>query len=161
MRAKDAFHKVSTRIHRAVFRASKGRLLGTIVGLPVAELVTTGRRSGQQRSTMLAVPIVDGDRLALVASLGGDDRHPAWYRNLTANPRVRVPFAGSTRTMIARTATDQARAQLRPQITTRYRGYARYQQRTERSIPVVILQPDRLQRIPSSRQGTTGKEQTT
>jgi hypothetical protein len=63
--------------------------------------------------------------------------------------------------MIARTATDQARAQLRPQITTRYRGYARYQQRTERSIPVVILQPDRLQRIPSSRQGTTGKEQTT
>jgi deazaflavin-dependent oxidoreductase (nitroreductase family) len=96
MRAKDAFHKVSTRIHRAVFRASKGRLLGTIVGLPVAELVTTGRRSGQQRSTMLAVPIVDGDRLALVASLGGDDRHPAWYRNLTANPRVRVPFAGST-----------------------------------------------------------------
>jgi deazaflavin-dependent oxidoreductase (nitroreductase family) len=111
---------------------------------------------------MLAVPIVEGDHLVLMASFGGDDRDPAWYRNLNANPRVRVTFAGSTRTMIACTATDQEQAQLWPQITTRYRGYARYQQRTERSIPVVILQPDRLlQRIPSSTQGTTGKEQTT
>jgi deazaflavin-dependent oxidoreductase (nitroreductase family) len=141
MTAKDVFHRVSTRIHRAVFKASNGRLLGRIVGLPVVELVTTGRRSGKQRSTMLAAPIVEDDRLVLVASFGGDDRDPAWYRNLKANPQVRATIAGSTRTMIARTATDQERAQLWPQITARYQGYARYQERTKRPIPVVILQP--------------------
>jgi deazaflavin-dependent oxidoreductase (nitroreductase family) len=159
MSAKDTFHKVSTRIHRAIFKASKGRLLGTIVGLPVVELVTTGRRSGQQRSTMLAAPIVEDDRVVLVASFGGDDRQPAWYRNLTAHPRVRVTTAGSTLTMLARTATDQERAQLWPQITARYQGYARYQQRTERPIPVVILQPDPPpQRIPRSMQATTSHD---
>jgi deazaflavin-dependent oxidoreductase (nitroreductase family) len=89
---------------------------------------------------MLAVPIVEDDRLVLVASYGGDDRDPAWYRNLKANPQVRATIAGSTRTMIARTATDQERAQLWSQITARYQGYARYQQRTQRPIPVVILQ---------------------
>jgi deazaflavin-dependent oxidoreductase (nitroreductase family) len=141
MRPKDRFHKVSTGMHRAIFRASKGRILGTIVGLPVVELVTTGRRSGKERSTMLAAPIAEVDRLVLVASFGGDDRHPAWYLNLEANPQVRATTAGSTRTMVARTATDQERAQLWPQITSRYPGYARYQKRTRRSLPVVILQP--------------------
>lgn len=159
MSAKDTFHRVSTRIHRAIFKASKGRLLGTIVGLPVVELVTTGRRSGQQRSTMLAAPIVEDDRLVLVASFGGDDRQPAWYHNLTAHPRVRVTTAGSTLTMLARTATDQERAQLWPQITARYQGYARYQQRTKRPIPVVILQPDPPpQRSPGSVQATTSHD---
>jgi deazaflavin-dependent oxidoreductase (nitroreductase family) len=83
---------------------------------------------------MLAAPIVEDGRLVLVASSGGDDRQPAWYRNLNANPQVRVTITGSTRTMIARTATDQERAQLWPQITARYQGYARYQQQTERPI---------------------------
>jgi hypothetical protein len=77
MRAKDVLLKVSNRIHRVVFRVSEGRLLGTIVVLPVAELVTTGRRSGKQRSTMLAAPIVEDGRLVLVGPSGGDDRQPA------------------------------------------------------------------------------------
>jgi deazaflavin-dependent oxidoreductase (nitroreductase family) len=141
MKSKDRLHKVSTSIHRAIFKVSKGRLLGTIVGLPVVELVTTGRRSGKERSTMLAAPIAEDDRLVLVASFGGDDRHPTWYLNLNANPQVRVTTAGSTHTMIARTATDQERAQLWPQITARYQGYASYQKRTKRPFPVVILQP--------------------
>jgi deazaflavin-dependent oxidoreductase (nitroreductase family) len=141
MRTKDMLHKVTTSIHRVVFKASKGRVLGSIVGLPVVELVTIGRRSGKERSTMLASPIAEDDRLVLVASFGGDDRHPTWYLNLKANPEVRATTAGSTRTMIARTATDEERARLWPQITARYQGYARYQERTERPIPVVILQP--------------------
>lgn len=90
---------------------------------------------------MLAAPIVEGDRLVLVTSFGGDDRYPAWYLNLKATPEVRATTAGSTRTMIARTATDEERAQLWPQITSRYQGYARYQERTQRQIPVVILEP--------------------
>jgi deazaflavin-dependent oxidoreductase (nitroreductase family) len=141
MKAKDAFYKVGTGIHRAVFNASKGRIFGKAFGMPLVELVTTGGRSGKERSTMLAVPIVDGDRLVLVASFGGDDRHPAWYLNLQANPEVRATIAGSTRTMIARIATKEERAELWPQITSVFEGYARYQERTERPIPVIILEP--------------------
>jgi deazaflavin-dependent oxidoreductase (nitroreductase family) len=141
MKLKDAFYKVGTGIHRAVFRISKGRIFGKAPGMPFIELVTTGRRSGKEHSTMLSVPVVDGDCLVLVASFGGDDRHPAWYLNLQANPEVRVTIAGSTRTMIARTATEEERAELWARITSTSEGYARYQKRTERTIPVVILEP--------------------
>jgi deazaflavin-dependent oxidoreductase (nitroreductase family) len=141
MKPKDAFYKAGTRIHLALFDLSKGRLLGKVYGMPCIELFTTGRMSGKERATMLTVPIVEGDRLVLVASFGGDDRHPAWYLNLQANPRVRVTMAGSTHTMIARTATGEERAELWPRITSAYGGYARYQKRTERQIPVVILEP--------------------
>jgi deazaflavin-dependent oxidoreductase (nitroreductase family) len=74
---------------------------------------------------MLVVPIVDSDRLVLVASSGGDDRHPAWYLNLQANPEVRATFAGSTRTMIARIATEEEQADLWPRITSVFRGLRR------------------------------------
>ena len=141
MTLKDAFYKVGTGIHRVVFNISKGRFFGKALGMPLIELVTTGRRSGKERSTMLSVPIVDGERLVLVASFGGDDRHPAWYLNLQANPEVRVTIAGTTRTMIARTATEEERFELWPQITSVYEGYARYQKRTRRPIPVIILEP--------------------
>jgi len=141
MTPKDAFYKVGTGIHRAIFNISKGRIFGKAFGMPLVELVTTGRRSGKERSTMLTVPIVEGDRLVVVASFGGDDRHPAWYLNLQANPEVRVTIAGSTRTMIARIATDEERVELWSQITSVYEGYARYQKRTDRQIPVVILEP--------------------
>jgi deazaflavin-dependent oxidoreductase (nitroreductase family) len=79
--------------------------------------------------------------LVLVASSGGDDRHPAWYLNLQANPEVRVTTAGVTRTMIARIASEEERVKPRPQITSMFDGYADYQKRTERPIPVVILEP--------------------
>jgi len=141
MTPKDAFYKVGTGIHRAIFNLSKGRLFSRAFGMPIIELVTIGRKSGQERSTMLSAPIVDGERLVLVASFGGDDRHPAWYLNLRSNPEVRVTIAGSTRTMIARIATEEERAELWPQITSVYEGYARYQKRTHRPIPVVILDP--------------------
>jgi deazaflavin-dependent oxidoreductase (nitroreductase family) len=141
MTPKDAFYKVGTGIHRVVFNVSKGRFFGKAFGMPFIELVTIGRRSGKERSTMLTVPIVDGERLVLVASFGGDDRHPEWYLNLQANPEVRATMAGSTRTMIARTATEEERVELWPQITSVFEGYARYQKRTERPIPVIILEP--------------------
>src|SRR5215207_6065118 len=100
LKAKDAFFKVGTGIHRAIFRASKGRIFGKAFGMPIAELVTTGRRSGKERSTMLAVPVSEGDRLVLVASFGGNERNPAWYLNLRDDPEVRVTTAGSTSAMI-------------------------------------------------------------
>jgi deazaflavin-dependent oxidoreductase (nitroreductase family) len=141
MTSKDAFFKVGTGIHRAIFNISKGRIFGRAFGMPLIELVTIGRRSGKARATMLSVPIIDGDSLVLVASFGGDDRHPAWYLNLRSNPEVGVTIAGLTRTMIARIATEEERAELWPQIISVFDGYARYQKRTERPIPVVILEP--------------------
>jgi len=118
IKPKDALYKVGTGIHRRVFNASKGRIFGKAFGMPIVELVTNGRRSGKERATMLAVPIVDGDRLVLVASFGGDDRHPAWYLNFQANPEVSVTIAGTTRTIIARTATQEERAELWTRITS-------------------------------------------
>jgi deazaflavin-dependent oxidoreductase (nitroreductase family) len=141
MTPKDTFYKVGTGVHRAIFSISKGRIFGKAFGMSLIELVTIGRRSGKARATMLSVPIIDGNRLVLVASFGGDDRHPAWYLNLHANPKVRVTIAGSTRTMIARIAAEEERADLWPQIISVFEGYARYQKRTERLIPVVILEP--------------------
>ena len=143
MKAKDAFYKAGTAIHRAIVNLSKGRIFGKASRMHLILLVTTGHRSGKERATMLSVPIVDGDRWVLVASLGGDDRHPAWYFNLQANPEVRVTMSGLARTMIARTATQEERAELWPRITSVYKGYARYQKRTERQIPVVILEPSK------------------
>ena len=86
--------------------------------MPLIELLTTGRRSGKQRATMLSVPIIDGDRLGLVASFCGDDRHPAWYLDLRSNPEVRVTIAGLTHNMIARIATEEERVELWPKITS-------------------------------------------
>ena len=141
MTPKDAFYKVGTGIHRAIFNVSKGRIFGKAFGMPIVKLVTTGRRSGKERSTMLAAPLVKADRVVLVASFGGDDRHPAWYLNLRANPEVLFTVAGSTLAMIARTATEEERDELWPRITSVFEGYARYQGRTERPIPVVVLEP--------------------
>jgi deazaflavin-dependent oxidoreductase (nitroreductase family) len=141
VKAKDTFYKVGTSIHRAIFNVSKVRIFGKASGRPFIELITTGRKSGKERATMLSVPIVDDDRLVLVASFGGDERHLAWYLNLQANPEVRVTIAGTTRAMIARTATEEERAKPWPQITSTFKGYAPYQNRTERQIPVVILEP--------------------
>lgn len=140
MRFKDALYKSATSIHRALFNISRGRIFGRAFGMPAVKLITTGRRSGKERSTMLAAPIAEADRVVLVASYGGDNRHPAWYLNLQANPKVRVTTAGSTHSMVARVATDEERDELWPQITSVFEGYADYQKRTERPIPVVILE---------------------
>lgn len=110
--------------------------------MQVVDLATVGRRSGKVHRTMLAAPIVEPDRLVLVASFGGDHRHPAWYLNLRANPRVQVTTAGRTRTMVARTASPEERAALWPVVTAINPRYQQYQERTDRLIPVVILEPE-------------------
>lgn len=139
--AKDLTFRFWTGAHEVVFRASKGRLLGRAARMPVVLLETTGRRSGKQRSTMLTAPVVDGDRVVLVASYGGDDRHPAWFLNLRDHPDVVITMEGTTRPMRARVATDEERAELWPRVVAAYRGYAAYQRRTERAIPLVVLEP--------------------
>src|SRR5262245_22556052 len=137
----DVTAKVMNGMHRAVLRLSGGRVLNTAFGMPVVELHTVGRKSGVRRTTMLTTPIRDDDRVVLIASKGGDDRQPDWYRNLVADPDVEITMDGSSRKMRARTATTEEKAELWPHITRTYQGYAGYQQRTSRDIPVVICEP--------------------
>jgi deazaflavin-dependent oxidoreductase (nitroreductase family) len=127
--------------HRAVLAVSGGRLLKAPFGMATVELHTIGRKTGQRRSTLLTAPVREDGRVVLVASKGGDDRNPLWYGNLQANPEVELTIAGETTAMRARTATPEERAELWPRITEAYKGYAGYQKRTDREIPVVICEP--------------------
>jgi len=103
-------------------------------------LRTVGRKSGQTRVTVLTSPVHDSDRVLLVASKWGDDRNPQWYGNLTANPDVEIVIEGQRRQLRARTATEEERQELWPQILQAYKGYAGYQEKTDREIPVVICE---------------------
>jgi deazaflavin-dependent oxidoreductase (nitroreductase family) len=137
----DVRAKLMNHIHRLVLRLSGGRLGGTVSGMPTVQLHTVGRKSGQPRVTMLAAPVRDADRVVLVASKGGDDRHPEWYRNAMAHPDVSITVDGVTRPMHARTASADEKAELWPRIVAAYPGYDGYQRRTDRDIPVVICEP--------------------
>jgi deazaflavin-dependent oxidoreductase (nitroreductase family) len=127
--------------HRAVLKVSGGRLLKEPFGMPTVELHTTGRKTGQRRSTLLTAPVREDGMVVLVASKGGDDRDPLWYRNLVADPDVELTIAGETTPMRARTASPEERAELWPRITAAYKGYAGYQKRTQRDIPVIVCEP--------------------
>lgn len=138
---KDALGRVVNVVHRQLFVRTKGRVGGDLIGMPVVLLETTGRKSGKKRQTMLTSPLVEGDRFVLVASWGGDDRHPKWFLNIRANPAVDVTMKGSKRRMRAREATADERAELWPRVTSRFKNYGDYQTKTERVIPLVIVEP--------------------
>lgn len=137
----DLGAKVMNATHRVLLAVSGGRVGRRAFGMPVVELTTTGRKSGRPRRTMLTSPVHDDDRVVLVASFGGEPRHPAWYLNLREAPDVEIEFLGERREMRARTATADEKAELWPAIVAAYKGYAQYQKRTDRDIPVVILEP--------------------
>ncbi len=140
----DTGFKIMNWTHRATLAVTGGRFPKKLLGMAAVELFTVGRKSGQQRMTMLTAPISDDSRVVLVASKGGDDRDPQWYRNLSANPDVKVKIDGTTRTMRARTATPEEKASLWPDIVAAYKGYDGYQKRAGRDIPVVICEATSL-----------------
>ena len=109
--------------------------------MQTVELHTTGRKSGKAYSNMLSAPIHDDQRIVLVASKGGSQDHPDWYKNLVANPDVELTVDGRTVPMRARTASPDERATLWPRVVAAYKGYAGYQRNTDREIPLVICEP--------------------
>jgi deazaflavin-dependent oxidoreductase (nitroreductase family) len=138
----DLVLKTMNTVHRSLLLLSGGRIGWTAGRMPVLELTTTGRKSGQARSVMLTSPIQEGSSIVIVASRGGDDQHPAWFLNLRDNPSVDVAFKSKTKKkMRARIATSEERARLWPKITSVYKNYGGYQQRTQREIPLVFLDP--------------------
>ena len=138
----DLMLKGMNAVHRGLLKVSGGRVGWSGMGMPVLELTTIGRKSGQPRSVMLTSPISDGDSMIIVASRGGDDTHPAWFLNLRDNPDVEVATQGKpSRKMTARVATTEERARLWPQVTKDHTNYADYQRKTAREIPLVYLTP--------------------
>jgi len=140
-RLADASMTAMNLLHRGVLALTGGRVGWKLGSMTAVELHTIGHRSGKRRSTMLSAPISDDNRFVLVASKGGDDRHPQWYQNLTANPAVELTVRDRTFRMRARTATPEEKAELWPTIIQVNPGYAGYQRRTDRDIPVVICEP--------------------
>jgi len=138
----DLALKAMNRVHRIVLGATGGRVGWRASGMPVIELTTIGRRSGQPRLTMLTSPYQEDSTIVIVASRGGDDHHPAWYLNLQDHPEVTVSVGGKpAQQMRAETADAEDRARLWALITADHRNYAGYQRKTNREIPVVLLHP--------------------
>ena len=126
--------------HNAVFRLSRGRVGGHMRGMPVLLLTTTGRKSGKSRVTPLFY-IRDGSAFVVVASNGGSDYTPAWWLNLEGSPDAEIEVGRTRSHVTARKAAPGERARLWGELTAQFPGYAQYEQRTSREIPVVILEP--------------------
>jgi deazaflavin-dependent oxidoreductase (nitroreductase family) len=134
--------KTMNTVHRITLAVSFGKLGWSAAGMPVLELTTIGRKSGEPRSCMLTSPLQVDDAYVIVASRGGDDHHPAWFLNLQANPAVEVVIGGKAKQkMTATVATAEQRAEMWPKITDKYKNYGGYQEKTSREIPLVLLTP--------------------
>ncbi|MET2718237.1 nitroreductase family deazaflavin-dependent oxidoreductase [Streptomyces harbinensis] len=135
----------------ALYEGSGGRegtTLAELIGrddperrdLPVVILTTLGARSGRIRKTPLMRVEHEG-RYAVVASLGGAPRHPVWYHNVVADPRVELQDGPVRQDMVAREVTGEEKAAWWERAVAAYPDYAAYQRRTDREIPVFVLEP--------------------
>jgi deazaflavin-dependent oxidoreductase (nitroreductase family) len=109
--------------------------------MPVLLLTTTGRRSGRSRTVALTY-FHDGADLVVIGSFGGSDVPPAWWLNLQRDPQASVLMGVTTSKVRARAATTAEHNRLWPLVAKAHPGYARYQERTARPIPVVMLVPE-------------------
>jgi deazaflavin-dependent oxidoreductase (nitroreductase family) len=127
--------------HAAVYRASHGLIGHRVPGAPPMLLLDhVGAKSARKRTSPLAYA-VDGENLILIASKGGYPRNPAWFHNLLANPDTTVQVGSRRRDVRARVADPQERKRLWPMVVSVYGGYEDYRRRTDREIPLVILEP--------------------
>jgi deazaflavin-dependent oxidoreductase (nitroreductase family) len=122
------------------FRANGGKVGGYFEGTPMVILHHTGARSGQERVTPLVYQ-ADGDALVIFASKGGAPDNPAWYHNVVAHPDVTVEVGAATEPRRARVATGDERERLWSRQKELIPGFADYEARTTRQIPVIVLDP--------------------
>jgi len=133
-----ALQNAVTWVHTVLYRASKGVVGGSIAGSPVLLLTTTGRRSGKQRTVPLLY-LMDGANVVLVASNGGAVRDPTWWLNLQSTSDAWIQIKGIRRRVKVERASAVEKQRLWPRLTAMYPGYKRYQEITDRDIPVIIL----------------------
>jgi deazaflavin-dependent oxidoreductase (nitroreductase family) len=128
-------------VHTTLYRATRGAIGHRIPGVPPMLLLDhRGARSGIERTTPL-VYLADGERWVVVASKGGYAKHPAWFHNLKANPDTTIQVGSRRIAVRARVATDAEHEKLWPRLVEIWSDYAEYQKRTDRRIPLVILEP--------------------
>ena len=133
-----ALQNAVTTVHSFLYRSSNGAIGGRLANSPVLLLTTTGRRSGRQRTVPLLY-LMDGPNVVLVASNGGAVKHPTWWLNLQSTPEAWIQIKGNRRRVKAEQASSAEKQRLWPRLTAMYPGYKRYQEITDRDIPVVIL----------------------
>ncbi len=131
---------LGTRVQATVYRLSGGRLMGTLKGAPVLVLHHVGRRTGKRHATPL-IYVEDGPNLVVVGSKGGAPKDPYWWDNLQAQPDATVEVGSERREVRARKASPDERARLWPRLTDEWPEYDEYVKRTEREIPVIVLEP--------------------
>ncbi len=139
-RAIATAQKAVTTLHSTVFRRTNGRFGATLAGGPVLLLITTGRKTGQRRTTPLLY-LRDGNDYVIVASNGGTPKDPVWWLNLEANPESEIEVGERTIRVRAERASVEEKARLWPSLVEMYSGYSDYQRKTDRDIPVIILHP--------------------
>ncbi len=130
------------KFHTRLYRLTGGLIGGRIDGLDILLLTTVGRKSGEKRTVPLPY-YRDGGRYLLVASFGGNAKNPAWVHNLTANPGVQIQVGFRKIKAQAMAAEEPERNKLWEEIATAFPRYRVYQQKTERTIPVIVLEPAR------------------
>ena len=128
-----------TQAHVRVYRTTGGRIGRSFKGAPVALVDHVGRKSGKRRTSPLIYGM-DGDDVVIVASFGGSKRDPVWWPNLKANPRTTVQVGAEKWPVVARQAAPEEKQRLWPRMVSIYAPYEDYQRKTERDIPVVLLE---------------------
>ena len=128
-------------IHRGIYRATGGRVGARLAGLDMLLLTTTGRKSGELRTQPLAC-FAEGEDWIVVASNNGQDGDPAWWLNLAANPEARIQIGREEIAVRALRAEGEVHDRLWPWLKQVNPFYGKYEERTSRRIPVVILRPN-------------------
>jgi deazaflavin-dependent oxidoreductase (nitroreductase family) len=128
------------RANTLAYKVSGGRVGGSVGKAPVALLTTIGRKTGEPRVSPL-IFLRDGQRVIVVASRGGSDKHPMWYLNLRANPKVQIQIKDEVLARTARLATADECAQYWPKLTAMYPSFDDYRSWTDREIPIVVCEP--------------------
>jgi F420H(2)-dependent quinone reductase len=137
----DPIAKRFNKVHQVVYRWSKGRLGGRMQGCELVMLTAIGRKSGQQRTTIVAAPIISDEMIVVMASYAAGNRNPQWYYNLLANTKVEVNVKGDKRVLLARDAQGEEKTDLWKRSIANGAPLDKYQSKTERPIPLVILEP--------------------
>ncbi len=139
-RMRDSTARRLSSLHTLLYRVSGGRLGHRLVNNDMLLLTTTGHRSGHPHTVPLLY-LSTGAVLVVIASWGGRPEHPHWYQNLLHDPRARVRMRDRSYDVVARTASTDEKRTWWPRIVEAYEGYSTYQDRTDRDIPVVFLEP--------------------
>ena len=144
MAVRDQLWPVYRRVmggHTVAYRLTGGLIGHRFPGAPPSLLLDhVGAKSGTKRTSPLTY-LRDGDDFVIVASKGGHPSNPGWFYNLRANPDTTIQVGSKRRPVHARVATPEERTRLWPKVVEVYGGYAGYQKRTDREIPLVILEP--------------------